>query len=278
MKVASFAPSIIVPIVQFASIALAMLINSKLRGVTIFRAIFYVPVIVSLVFAAVVWRWIYAPDYGVLNSGVRWFAEVVQQTTIHRFRGPDWLGDQNIALASIAFVTFWKGLGFYMVIYLAGLQAIPKELEEAGSLEGATGFKKVRHITIPLLMPTVALCTILSTIAALKVFDEVFILSEGVGGNPNKSTLVASTYIYGAAFGKNTGQYEFGYAAALSLILATLIWVITLINLKFFAKGRLATPAHVRQALATGAFAAVVGGAITRPQWITQQFVKATRF
>ena len=230
---------LVVPVIQVASVALALLVNTKLPGVTVFRAIFYVPVVVSLVSAAVVWQWIYAPDYGLLNDGVRWFAEVVQQTTIRRFKGPNWLGDQNIALTSIAFVTFWKGLGFYMVIYLAGLQAIPKELEEAGSLEGAIGFKKLRYITIPLLMPTVALCTILSTIAALKVFDEVFVLSGGAGGNPNKSTLVAGTYIYGAAFGKNTGQFEFGYAAALSLILASLIWVITLVNLKFFSKGGL---------------------------------------
>lgn len=229
----------IVPLIQIASIALAILVNHKLRGVTIFRAIFYVPVITSLVVAAVVWKWIYAPDYGLLNSGIRWFNETVQGVTLRRFHGPDWLGDPKLALGSIAFVTFWKGLGYYMVIYLAGLQAIPKELEEAGRLDGAKGFTMARYITIPLLMPTVALCTIYSTIAALKVFDEVLVMSGGASGNPDKSTLVASTYIYGRAFGAIGGKFEFGYAAALSLVLAAIIWVFTLINLKFFSKGGL---------------------------------------
>lgn len=230
---------IIVPLIQLASIGLAVLINHQLKGVAIFRAIFYVPVITSLVVAAVVWKWIYAPDYGLLNSGVRWVSEVIQQTTIRRFHGPDWLGDANLALASIAFVTFWKGIGYYMVIYLAGLQSIPKELEEAGRLDGAKGWSMLRYVTIPLLMPTVALCTILSTIAALRVFDEVLVMSGGASGNPNKSTLVASTYIYGRAFGAIGGRFEFGYAAALSLILAAIIWVFTIINLRFFGKGGL---------------------------------------
>lgn len=230
---------IIVPLMQIASIGLAILVNNKLRGVTVFRAIFYVPVITSFVVAAVVWKWIYAPDYGLLNSGIRWFNEAVQQTTIRRFRGPEWLNDPSLALASIAFVTFWKGLGYYMVIYLAGLQSIPKELEEAARLDGAKGLSMARHITIPLLMPTVALCSIISTIAALRVFDEVLVMSGGATGNPNKSTLVASTYIYGRAFGAIGGRFEFGYAAALSLILAAIIWVFTAINLKFFSKGGL---------------------------------------
>jgi putative chitobiose transport system permease protein len=228
---------IIVPLIQIAAIGLAILINHKLRGIVVFRAIFYVPVITSFVVAAVVWKWMYAPDYGLLNSGIRWFAEAVQQTTIRRFRGPDWLNDPSLALSSIAFVTFWKGLGYYMIIYLAGLQSIPKELEEAGKLDGARGWSMIRHITVPLLMPTIALCTILSTIAALRVFDEVFVMSGGASGNPAKSTLVASTYIYGRAFGAIGGRFDFGYAAALSLILAAIIWVFTLINLKFFNKG-----------------------------------------
>lgn len=230
---------LVVPLIQIAAIGMAVLVNNKLKGVAVFRAIFYVPVITSLVVAAVVWKWIYAPDYGLLNSGLRWFNEVVQQTTIRRFHGVNWLGDPAIALTSIAFVTFWKGVGYYMVVYLAGLQSIPKELEEAGRLDGAKGWSMLRFVTIPLLMPTVALCTILSTIAALRVFDEVLVMSGGASGNPNKSTLVASTYIYGRAFGAIGGRFDFGYAAALSLILAAIIWVFTAVNLKFFSKGGL---------------------------------------
>lgn len=230
---------LIVPCIQIVAIGLAMLVNTKLKGVTIFRAIYYVPVITSFVVAAIIWKWIYAPDYGLLNSGLHWFNEVVQQTSIRRFRGPDWLGDPAIALASIAFVTFWKGLGYYMVIYLAGLQSIPTELLEAGKLDGARGLTMLRKIIVPLIMPTVAICTITSTIAALRVFDEVLVMSGGASGNPDKSTLVASTYIYGRAFGAIGGQFDFGYAAALSLILAAVIWVFTLINLRFFGKGGL---------------------------------------
>lgn len=228
---------LIVPFLQLASIGVAMLVNSKLKGVTFFRSIYYIPVIASFVVAAVTWKWIYAADYGLLNGGVRWFSEVVQQTTIRRFRGPEWLNDPNLALASIAFVTFWKGIGYYMLMYLAGLQSVPKELEEAGKLDGARGFTMVRYITLPLLMPTVALCTILSTIGALRVFDEVIVMAGGATGNPAKSTYVASTYIFGRAFGSIGGQFEFGYAAALSLLLALIIWAFTLVNLKFFNKG-----------------------------------------
>jgi putative chitobiose transport system permease protein len=230
---------LIVPLIQVAAISMALLVNQKLKGVVFFRSLFYLPVITSLVVAAVVWKWMYAPDYGLINSGIRWFSETVQQVSIRRFKGPGWLTDPALALGSIAFVTFWKGIGYYMVIYLAGLQAVPKELEEAGKLDGAKGWSMARYIIIPLLMPTVALCTIMSTIAALRVFDEVLVMSGGAQGNPNKSTLVASTYIYGRAFGSIRGQFEFGYAAALSLILAAFIWVFTLINLKFFSKGGL---------------------------------------
>ena len=226
---------LIVPCIQIASLAVAMLLNNQLRGVTVFRALFYLPVITSLVVAGVVWKEIYVQDDGLINGTFHWFNEVISGAQILRFHGPNWLGDTALALGSIAFVTFWKGLGYYMVIYLAGLQAVPKELEEAGRLDGAKGLTLIRHVIVPLMMPTIALCTILSTIAALRVFDEVYVMSGGIHGDPNKSTLVASTYIYGQAF----QSFKFGYAAALSLILAAFIWLITLVNLKFFSKGGL---------------------------------------
>lgn len=135
-----------------------------------------------------------------------------------------WLLDKNIALFSCMFVTFWRGLGYYMIVYLAGLQNIPSELYEAASLDGASSIKKFTKITVPLLRPTMLLCFILSTMSALKVFEEVFLLT---GGANQTTTLMFETY--NLAF----NRYEFGKSAALGVIFSIFLIALTLIQFKF---------------------------------------------
>jgi putative chitobiose transport system permease protein len=131
-------------------------------------------------------------------------------------------------------VTIWKGLGYYMMIYLAGLQSIPAEMQEAARIDGANRMQVIRHITIPLLMPFVLLCSLLSVMGAIRVFDEIFVM-HGPKGDPANSTLVASVYTYKVAF----QDFNFGYAAAIGLVVAIIILVFSLLMFRYTRKGGL---------------------------------------
>ncbi len=217
---------LIVPLIQVASMSLAILVNRQIRGISFFRAAYYVPVITAAVVVAVGWKWIFDLNYGLLN------AALLQLGLISRPIG--WLTDPRFALWSIMFVTFWRGLGFYMVVYLAGLQAIPTELEEAAAIDGAGPWQRIRYVIIPLLMPTIAFATIWSSISALKVFDEVLVMGAGSSpGGPANATMVVNLLIWVTAFDK----FQFGYAAAQGLVLAGIIMIFTLFNVRFFRSG-----------------------------------------
>jgi putative chitobiose transport system permease protein len=217
---------LIVPPIQVASLALAILVNRRVRGISFFRAAFYIPVITAAVVVAVAWKWIFDLNYGLLNAALRGLGILEQPI--------GWLTEPRWALWSIMFVTFWRGLGFYMVVYLAGLQGIPPELEEAAAIDGAGRWQRIRYVTIPLIMPTVAFCTIWSSIAALKVFDEILVMSGPQPGGPANSTMVVNVLIWRTAF---LGGFNFGYAAAQGLVLAGIIMVFTLLNIRFFRSG-----------------------------------------
>jgi putative chitobiose transport system permease protein len=216
---------LIVPVIQVASLALAILVNRQIYGIAFFRAAYYVPVITAAVVVAVAWQWIFDLEYGLLNAGLEGIGLIREPVA--------WLDDPQIALWSIMFVTFWRGLGFYMVVYLAGLQSIPAELEEAAAIDGASRWQRLRHITIPLLMPTIAFCSIWSSISALKVFDEVLVMSRPNPGGPANSTMVVNLLMYLTAF----DQFDFGYAAAQGLVLAGITMIFTLLNIRFFSSG-----------------------------------------
>ncbi|MDI3524260.1 MAG: putative chitobiose transport system permease protein [Kosmotoga sp.] len=211
---------IVVPPIQFFSIVLAVLVNQKLPGIKLFRTLFYIPVITGAVIVSLTWRWIYAED-GLLNY-ILMNLHVIKEPVL-------WLTDRGVALWAAMFVTFWRGLGYYMVIYLAGLQNIPNELYEAAALDGATGKKKFFYITLPLLRPSILLCSVLSTMAAFRVFEEIFLLTRGAA---DTSTLAYE--IYDRAF----VRYNFGESAAIAIVLSMMIAVFTVINFKFFGAGR----------------------------------------
>ena len=210
---------IVIPI-QFFSLSLAVLVNKKLRGMKFFRTLFYIPVITGAVIVSLTWKWIYAED-GLLNYMLM-SLNFIEEPVL-------WLTDKRFALGAAMFVTLWRGLGYYMIIYLAGLQNISSELYEAADIDGASGSKKFFKITLPLMRPTILLCSVLSTMAAFKVFEEIFLLT---GGGSNTSTLAYE--IYDRAF----VRYNFGESSAMAIVLSAMVAVFTVINFKFFGAGK----------------------------------------
>ncbi len=217
----SFKFLLVVPVLQILSIGLAVAVNAPLRGIRWFRAAYYVPVITSMVVAGLVWRWLYEQD-GLLNYVLTRLGLLARPIS--------WLGQPDLALYAVMFVTLWKGLGYYMVIYLAGLQGISPECEEAAITDGASRWQVFRHVTLPLLRPSILLASTISAIAALKVFEEVYVMT---GGGPMFRTYTMFFYI----FDKGFQQLDLGYAAALAVVLAVATLALSAINFRLFRQG-----------------------------------------
>ncbi len=208
----------IVPPIVLGSLALAVLVNRSLPGIHVLRGAFYTPVLVSIVVAAIAFRWLYAEN-GLVNGWLAaWFGD--------SFSAIGFLTSPQLALPAVMLVTLWKGLGYYMVIFLAGLQGIPKELYEAAELDGSEGWRQHLDITLPLLRPYVALVAVVSSIAATKVFEEVYLMTQG---GPADSTRNIVYYVYDQAF----AELEISYACTLGLALFLLVMLFTLIRLAF---------------------------------------------
>ena len=208
----------VVPPIVLGALALAVLVNQKLPGQTFLRGAFYTPVLVSIVVAAIAFRWLYAEN-GLING---WFAAVFGET----FAPIGFLTAPHLALPAVMLVTLWKGLGYYMVIFLAGLQGIPKELYEAAELDGSEGWRQHLDITLPLMRPYVTLVAVVSSIAATKVFEEVFLMTQG---GPADATRTIVYYVYDQAF----AELEISYACTLGLALFLLVLLFTMIRLAF---------------------------------------------
>lgn len=206
----------VVPLLVILPIFIAILVNRKLKGIKWFRAAYYIPVVTSMVVVGIMWKWLYRGN-GLLNYLLQTIGLISEPVS--------WLTSTDFALYSVMAVTIWKGLGYYMVIYLAGLQSIPQNLYEVAQIDGANWWQKHLHITIPLLKPSILLVTILSSIAAMKVFTEVYVMTKGGPINSSK-TLVF--YIYEKAFENLT----LGYAAAMGFVLFVIIFILSFINFK----------------------------------------------
>lgn len=203
----------VVPILVTLPLGLAILVNQKMRGIHWFRVAYYIPVVISMVVAGIAWKWLYA-DNGLLNQ----LLKLVGLPTV------PWLTSPNWAIFSVMAVTIWKGLGYYMVIYLAGLQAIPADLYEAAAIDGSDGIKKHWDITIPLMKPYLLLVAVISAISATKVFEEVYVMTKG-GPNHRSETIVY--YLYDKAF----GELEMSYACAIGLVMFLLILGLSMLRL-----------------------------------------------
>ena len=198
------------PAVVAIGLGLALLLNRKLKGRTVFRAIYFVPVVTSWVAVSLVWKWLLNPQYGLINYGL----------ALIGIKGPGWLFDPNWAMAGVILTTIWKDIGFVTVIYLAGLQEIPENLGEASDLDGASAWQKFWSVTWPMLAPTTFFVTTISLISSFQVFDQVFIMT---GGGPVGATTTMVQLIY-----KNAFSYgQMGYASAISWVLFALIFVVT---------------------------------------------------
>jgi putative chitobiose transport system permease protein len=203
----------VVPILVIAPLALAILVNQKLRGMYWFRAAYYAPVVISVVVAGIAWRWLYAEN-GLLNQLLKGIIPA----------GIPWLTDPHFALFSVMAVTVWKGLGYYMVIYLAGLQSIPADVYEAATIDGSDGIIKHWDITLPLMKPYLALVAVISAISATKVFEEVYIMTQG---GPRNSSKTIVYYLYEQAF----SNLEISYACTIGLVLFLIILGLSILRL-----------------------------------------------
>jgi putative chitobiose transport system permease protein len=216
----------VVPVIQLTSLLLAKLVNNNLPGITFFRAIYYIPVITAISIAGVVWVYAFKTQ-GMLNEMLTAILHFLRLMPSDAMVTINWLQDPSYAMYSIMLFTFWKGIGYYMVLYLAGLQTIPADVEEAAILDGANAWQRFWKITVPLMKPTILLCTMLSTIGALRVFLEVVVLTGG-----KSDTYTALYYVYDQAFGK----FEFGVAAAAGLVITFFCVILSAIQFRYFGE------------------------------------------
>lgn len=206
----------VVPLTLICSLGLAILLNKKIKGMRLFRTAFFFPYVTSLVAIAVVWNMLFHPTMGPINQFLQHFIA----------NPPGWTSSSDWALTAIVIVSVWRGMGYYMILYLAGLQGIPKELYEAASMDGAGRWKQFLNVTLPSLKPTTFFVTIMLVINCFKIFDLVQVMTAG---GPGRSTNVLVYQIYNEAFVK----FNFGYASAIALVLFVIVLTITVIQFKW---------------------------------------------
>ncbi len=208
-----------VPLNMLLSLGAAMLISKKIAGKKFLRTAFFAPVVVSPVAAAVIWRWIYEPNFGILNY------------VLHFFGVPaiNWLNDPTAAMFALIVMGVWKTMGVNMVLFSAGLDGIPNQYYEAAEIDGAGPWRRFWRITLPLLAPTTFFILVMSMIGSFQVFDLVYVLTSG---GPLGSTKVLVFYIYEEAF----KYFDMGYASALAYVLFAIMFVLTLMQVKFMKK------------------------------------------
>lgn len=211
----------LVPIVLVLSMTVAIAINQKgIRLVNFFKVSFYMPFVTSTIAISMVWLWIFSPDNGLINTTLN---------ALGIMNPPRWLESLTWAKPALVVMRTWQMLGYYMIMFLAGLQTIPDHLYEAAEVDGATKWEKVRYITVPMLSNTTFFVIIMLIIEAFNVFEAIFVMTEG---GPGGSTNTMLYYIYTSAF----ETYKMGYSSALSWVLFIIIFILTLIQFKFKKK------------------------------------------
>lgn len=209
-----------VPVGVILAILVACLLNQKIRGRAFFRVCVFVPVVCSTVSAAMLWKWLYAKDIGLIAYYVRLFFGV---------SAPDFLLDTNWAMIAVIIFSIWKGLGYNVVLFLAGLQGIDSSYYEAARVDGANPFQSFFKITVPLLTPTTFFVFIMSIINSFQVFDQTYVLTKG---GPANATTTIVYYIYEKGF----VEYQMGYASAMAWILFLIVMLVTIIQWKLQAR------------------------------------------
>lgn len=214
LRISAIYSVVSVPLQLVIGLLLAVLLNQKIRGVYFFRAVFYLPTVISGVGVALLWRWMFNPEFGVINTLLSYIG----------IKGPGWLTSEQWALPALIITSIW-GVGGTMLIYLAGLQGISQELYEASEIDGAGRFARFRFITIPLISHVTFFNLVLGVIGALQTFTDAFVMT---GGGPNNSTLFLAVYLYRSAF-----QYlKMGYASAVAWAMFAIVMFLTLLVFK----------------------------------------------
>jgi ABC-type sugar transport system permease subunit len=207
-----------IPVGSALALILAVGVNGLGRLATVFRTIYFLPVVSSLVAISVVWRWLYQPSFGLINQ------------IIEALGGPRlmWLQEPSLAMPAVMFMAIWHGVGYTMVIFLAGLQGIPQTFYEAAMIDGANKWQLLRHITIPLLMPTITFLLVTGLIGSLQVFTEMYVLLGSPGSGPLHATRTIVVHLYERAF----TYFQIGYASAIAFVLFAIILVFTILQLR----------------------------------------------
>ena len=203
-----------VPLGIIFAFALALLLNQKIRGLPVFRTIFYLPSIVPIIASSMLWLWLFNPDFGLLNAVLEFFG----------LPGSQWIYSERMVLPSLILMSLW-GVGPMMIIFLAGLQGVPRQLYEALEVDGGTVLHKLWHITIPMVTPTILFNLILSIIGTMQTFTQAYIMTAG---GPNNASLFYVLYLYRKAFQES----EMGYASALAWVLFVIIAVLSFLVLR----------------------------------------------
>ena len=217
-QTAIFTAGITACIVVF-SLAMALLIDQKLRWIKLYRAIFYLPAVTSLVAIGIVWVWIFDPQYGLINQLLR----------LAGLDGPLWLADPTTALLALIMTAAWRNIGYFATIFLAGLQGIDNTYYEAARIDGASAWACFWKITLPLLKPTILFVAVMSVILSFQVFALVYVMTAG---GPANATSVLVFYLYQQAF----TYFRMGYASAIGFVLFVIIFAITLLQFRAFGK------------------------------------------
>jgi multiple sugar transport system permease protein len=211
-----------VPAQIVLGLIVAVLLDARMPARTFFRTIFYIPVITSWVVVSLLFRYLFLTDGGLVNWTLTDGIHVTSENV-------SWLGGRWTALAAISILGIWKGIGWSMVIFLAALQAVPRELHEASAVDGASAWQRFRAVSLPAIRPVVAFVTILLVIGGFNVFTSVFLIT---GGGPGDETQVLLTYMYRQAF----TFLDFGYASSISFILTAIVFALSLAQLRLFRR------------------------------------------
>lgn len=211
-----------VPLTMIIGLGLALLLNQPIRGRAMFRTAYYLPVVTPFVVSALLWKWLYNGEFGLFNYYLL-RTKIIDEPLL-------WLSDKDLAMPAVVLMSVWSGVGFSMVVYLAGLQAIPAQLYESAKIDGAGMWRRIRYVTIPLLRPTTLFLLVIGIIGSLQVFTQIFVMTSG--GPVNRTTTMVY-YMYLWAF----KYYDMGYASTLAFALFAMLLVFTALQLRLFRDG-----------------------------------------
>ncbi len=219
----SFVYLLVTPILIVLSIMLAIVVNRKLRGIHIYRALYFVPAVSGSIAIGLSWRWLFDRS-GFINSVLQSWG-VIQEPI-------QWLATPSLVLPIAMLLTIWAGVGYYSVIFLAGLQNVPEELYDAARIDGATDFQKHRYVSIPALRPQIVFVAVISSLAALKVFDEIYVLTNRTGGVLDSGVTMVF-YLWEQAFQRSNA----GYASAIAIVLLVVTLGFSIVNVRALERG-----------------------------------------